>query len=331
MTGGMKVTKLDNLISLIKNKHVYIQTHNYPDQDALASAFGLAALLKNRGINATICYSGQIDKYNTLKMVELIPIPVRRGEELIITAMDEILLVDSQEGNINVKKFPGKIIACIDHHPLQETDSYRFFDIRSTMGSCASIIGEYFMENDIEPEEPVATALTYGIKMDTGNLTRRVSERDVEVFSFLFRRTDDEKLRELDKSSLTKDDLNAYKEAITNLKIYGRLGIVKIGNDYSEAILASISDFLLSLSELDVTLVYAYRVGGLKFSIRSATPLIDAGKAIRWALKGLGDGGGHAVMAAGFIPGLDTETSIYNMSSLVEQRLIQYVAKKVID
>ncbi len=312
MTGGMKVTKLDNLISLRKNKHVYIQTHNYPDQDALASAFGLAALLKNRGINATICYSGQIDKYNTLKMVELIPIPVRRGEELIITATDEILLVDSQEGNINVKKFPGKIIA-------------------STMGSCASIIGEYFMENDIEPEEPVATALTYGIKMDTGNLTRRVSERDVEVFSFLFRRADEEKLRELDKSSLTKDDLNAYKEAITNLKIYGRLGIVKIGNDYSEAILASISDFLLSLSELDVTLVYAYRVGGLKFSIRSATPLIDAGKAIKWALKGLGDGGGHAVMAAGFIPGLDTETSIYNMSSLVEQRLIQYVAKKIID
>lgn len=325
------MTNLEKLLSVIRKNHVYIQTHNYPDQDALASAFGLSALLKEKGIASTICYSGQIDKLNTLKMVELIPIPIRRGEELPITAEDEILLVDSQEGNINVKKFPGKIIACIDHHPLQQTENYRFFDIRSDMGSCASIIGEYYMENGIEPEGAVATALTYGIKIDTANLTRRVSEKDVEVFGFLFKRTEEEKLKELDSSSLRKEDLNAYKEAITNLRIYGRLGIVKIGDNYSEAILASISDFLLSLSELDVTLVYAYRVGGLKFSIRSATPRLDAGRAVRAVLKGLGDGGGHSVMAAGFIPELKTETDISNMASLVEQRLIQYVQKKIID
>ncbi|BCJ97187.1 DHH family phosphoesterase [Anaerocolumna chitinilytica] len=325
------MTNLEKLLSVIKGKHVYIQTHNYPDQDALASAFGLSALLKGMGKDSTICYSGQIDKLNTQMMVELISIPVCKGEALPMTERDEILLVDSQEGNMNVKKFPGKIIACIDHHPIQNTENYLFYDIRSDIGSCSSIIGNYFLENGIEPEEPVATALAYGIKMDTANLTRNVSEMDVEIFYYLFDKVEQEKLNELEGSSLRKEDLNAYKEAITNLKIYGRLGIVRIGNDYSEAILGSISDFLLSLSELDITVVYAYRVGGLKFSVRSQTALVDAGKAIKSALRGIGDGGGHAVMAAGFIPELYGETVIADMSALVEQRLILYVQKKLVD
>jgi nanoRNase/pAp phosphatase (c-di-AMP/oligoRNAs hydrolase) len=325
------VTNLEKLLSVVKRTHVYIQTHNYPDQDALGSAFGLAALLKEKGVDSTICYSGQIDKLNTQKMVELIPIPVCIGEGLPMTGEDEILLVDSQEGNINVKKFPGKIIACIDHHPRQQTEKYRFSDIRGDVGSCCAIIGDYFLENGIEPEEAVATALAYGIKMDTANLTRNVSEMDIEIFYYLFDKIESEKLNELEGSSLRKEDLNAYKEAIINLKIYGRLGIVRIGDDYSEAILGSISDFLLTLSELDITLVYGYRVGGLKFSIRSGTPLVDAGKAIKAALRGVGDGGGHAVMAAGFIPELQGEAEIADMSSLVEQRLIQYVHKKLID
>lgn len=325
------MTNLEKLLSVVNRTHLYIQTHNYPDQDALGAAFGLSALLKAKGVGSTICYSGQIDKLNTQKMVELIPIPVYKGEGLPMTEEDEILLIDSQEGNINVKKFPGRIIACIDHHPRQQTESYRFADIRSDVGSCSAIIGDYFLENRIEPEEAVATALAYGIKMDTANLTRGVSEMDVEIFRYLFNKVEAEKLNELEGSSLRKEDLNAYKEAITNLKIYGRLGIVKIGDDYPEAILGSISDFLLTLSELDITVVYAYRVGGLKFSVRSGTPLVDAGKAVKSALRGLGDGGGHAIMAAGFIPELHGETVIADMSALVEQRLILYVQKKLID
>ena len=48
------MTKLEELIKIIGNESVYIQTHNYPDQDALASAYGLKYLLEAKGINATI-------------------------------------------------------------------------------------------------------------------------------------------------------------------------------------------------------------------------------------------------------------------------------------
>ena len=54
--------------------YVYIQTHNFPDPDAIASAFGLQELLKLRGIHATICYKGKIDRYSTDKLREILDI-----------------------------------------------------------------------------------------------------------------------------------------------------------------------------------------------------------------------------------------------------------------
>ena len=46
------MTKLDELVTQINREHVYIQTHNFPDPDAIASAFGLQELLTLRGIHA---------------------------------------------------------------------------------------------------------------------------------------------------------------------------------------------------------------------------------------------------------------------------------------
>lgn len=320
---------LDKLVKTITGSHVYIQTHNYPDQDALASSFGLQVLLENRNIQSTICYSGQIDKYNTQKMVELLPMIILNNEEFVMEEKDEIILVDSQMGNRNVYNFPGRIIACIDHHPMQEVQDYEFYDIRSHMGACATIIGQYFLEERIEISKDAATALVYGIKMDTGNLSRKVTELDVEVFSLLYKLADQDKLHNIESSSLRKEDLRAYQEAIANLKIYGRIGIAKIGNHYSEAILGSVSDFLLTLAEIDITLIYSYRMGGLKFSVRSSSPGIDAGILIKYAVDNLGDGGGHGTMAAGFIPGLRTELEINDMGALVEQRVIEFVTKNL--
>ena len=64
---------------------------------------------------------------------------------------------------------------------------------------------------------------------------------------------------------------------------------------------AVISDFLLSLVEVDVAVVYSVRKDGWKFSVRSEVNEVDAGKLIAAALEGIGSGGGHAFMAGGII------------------------------
>lgn len=53
------MTKLEELLKQINRKHVYIQTHNFPDPDAIASALGIQELLKHNGISSTICYKGK--------------------------------------------------------------------------------------------------------------------------------------------------------------------------------------------------------------------------------------------------------------------------------
>lgn len=40
------MTKLQELLKQINRKHVYIQTHNFPDPDAIASALGIQELIK---------------------------------------------------------------------------------------------------------------------------------------------------------------------------------------------------------------------------------------------------------------------------------------------
>ena len=84
---------------------------------------------------------------------------------------------------------PHDEVAVIDHHEFCGDKGYRFMDIRPEAGSCSAIIADWFFENNIEPPRHVATALLYGIFMDTDNLTRGVSDIDINMFYKLYIRS----------------------------------------------------------------------------------------------------------------------------------------------
>lgn len=319
------MSKLDELMRTIKNDSVYVQMHNYPDQDAIASAMGLKVLLEEKGVKATICYKGEIDKYNTLKMIESLGIEIYRIDKLTMSEQDEIIIVDGQKGSVNMYEFEGKEIACIDHHRKLDEYVYEYSDIRSNVGACSSIIASYFLENEIEVDQRVATALVYGIKVDTANLSRGVSDTDIDMFCYLYKRASVTMLKQFENNSLKMQDLNSYVRAISDLRLYKDIGVADAGNDCPEAMIGTVSDFLLTLSEVDFTLVYSYRANGLKCSVRSEEKLLDACYIIKRALKGLGDGGGHATMAAGFIPNIQEEIKAKQMAMVVEERVINII------
>lgn len=306
------------MMEYLKGRQVYIQTHNFPDPDAIGSAFGLAGILRHFGIGSTLCYVGQIDRVNTKKMTELCRIQILSEEEIVSTMKtdDPIICVDSQKGGGNIKDLPGNEIACIDHHPLIEGADYRFLDVRKT-GSCATMIAEYYQEFSIVPETAEATALLYGLKMDTLHFTRGVTEADIRMFAFLFPLASREILTQLTSNTMEFQDLRAYGSAIENIFVYDRVGFAGIPFSCQDAQIAIVSDFILSLEDVDVSVIYATRKDGIKFSVRSEAPAIDAGKLTAEALQGLGSGGGHSFMAGGIIfrqnietLGLDPDTSI---------------------
>ena len=48
------MTKFEELLQQINRQHVYIQTHNFPDPDAIASAYGMKRMVAKSGIEASI-------------------------------------------------------------------------------------------------------------------------------------------------------------------------------------------------------------------------------------------------------------------------------------
>ena len=320
------MTKLQELLQVITKKVVFIQTHNYPDQDALATAHGLKILLEHFGKQAIVCYKGEIDKYNTIKMIELLKLDVTPADSIEFRDDDETILVDCQQGNSNVKAYLGKVIGCIDHHTLQDTSGYLFHDIRPEVGACASIIAEYFLENEIPVDRLLATTLTYAIRMDTNLLSRGVTDFDLDHFVRLYRKSDKEILQRLDTCTLQLRDLFTYHYAIEHVRLYHNVALVDLGADCSEAILGQISDFLLTLREVDLVFSHSFRGGGVKFSVRSTRSDIDASEVVRKALETFGDGGGHTTMAAGFVPDVKNANAAATISSIAEERVLNYVA-----
>ncbi|MBR3533686.1 MAG: DHH family phosphoesterase [Clostridiales bacterium] len=291
-----------DLIDHCRGHHVYIQTHNFPDPDAIASGYGLQQLFKYFGIESTICYVGRIDHLSTRKMTESLGIDIRSKEEFIsgMSPDDYIICVDSQKGAGNIEDLEGDEIAAIDHHPLKENGNMFFSDIR-IVGSCATIIAGYFRELGVPVDVNIATALLYGLKTDTLNLTRGVTEEDIDVYGFLFAYADESIIQKLVKNSMEFDDLRAYGDAIKNMVLYDNVGFAKIEFSCPDALVAIVADFILSLIEVEVAVVYATRDDGWKFSVRSEIPSVDAGILTASALNGIGSGGGHSFMAGGMI------------------------------
>ncbi len=319
------MTKLEELLKEINREHVYIQTHNFPDPDAIASAYGLQRLLAHRGVKSTICYKGKIDRYSTEKLTELMQIEFLNVDELesVLQDEDEVILVDAQKGNSNIINITGDEIICIDHHPYNDKYQYRFMDIRPEVGACATMIAQYFYENNVPMDEKIATALTYGIRIDTNNLSRGISKLDMEMICQMYDLCDYDIIHMLENSTLCFEDLVAYSKAISSIEVYDNVSFADTGDDCP--VIANISDFMLALKEVTFSVVYSRKDGGIKLSARSEKTSLDAGKIIEKALEGIGNGGGHASMAGGFVPFEGSEQEEVVLMDSIKERFVAVI------
>ncbi len=310
--------KLDDLVALCQGYPVYIQTHNFPDPDAIASAFGLQRLLALYKVESKLCYDGRIDKLSASKMLDAFHIDMAPYESLKaqMKETDRIICVDTQKHAGNVTDFIGDEVACIDHHPTFVPIKYRYQDIRIT-GACAALIAEYYSLSGNKPDRDTATALLYGIKMDTLNLTRGVTELDVDMIGFLFPYCDPDMLSDLERNNMEFSDLKAYGAAIENIELYDKIGVSCVPFSCPDALVAILSDFILALIEVEVAIVASFREDGIKLSVRSEDPDIHAGNLLHEALADIGSGGGHATMGGGFI----TKESIPKLGNYPKERI----------
>lgn len=293
--------ELDSLINVIKGHRVFIQTHNFPDQDAIASAYGLQVLLEEFGIVTVICHHGNIDRTATANMVSEFGIKMSTDLDLKdMTDKDYIITVDSQKGNSNIRDLPGNEVACIDHHPVFcDISGYIFKDIR-IVGSCATIIADYYRQNNIEMPSNVATALLYGLKCDTRDFTRGVTQLDVDIYGYLFPKSNMQLIRHFQSGEIQYEELNAFSDTMRNIDIFNGIAFAFLDFECADSFMATVSDFILNIDAVNFAVVYTRKKDGFKFSVRSEYDVLDAGQIISEALRNIGTGGGHKSMAGGY-------------------------------
>ena len=318
--------KLSERITLLKGHRVFIQTHNFPDPDAIASAYGLQVLLERFKIPTTICHHGNIERTATANMVAEFGIKMVVASDLAdMTSEDYIITVDSQKGNANILDLVGDEVACIDHHPTFCPADYKYKDIR-LVGSCATLIADYYMSYKIDMPQDVATALLYGLKMDTADFTRGVTGLDIDVYRYLFPRADNQLIRKFQSGVIQYDELEAFVDAMKNIDIYNGVAFAFLNFQCADAFVATVSDFILNLDVVTFAVVYSRREKGFKFSIRSELDELNAGTIAAEALQDVGSGGGHRSMAGGFAE----ESKILDIS-IEFNRVIQNLFLDVID
>ena len=320
MTDGMSVPEnkaARELKTLLEGRpgRLFIQTHNFPDHDAVASAFALQQLLKAWGLAADLIFDGEIQRESLKTAISALGIRIRPWKEVSPEESDSILVVDGCKGARNVTDLPGEEIAVLDHHQVECPESVSFVDIRPSYGACSTLLFEYWKQAGLVPSREVATALMIGLNMDTALMTRDVSRNDVEAYSALYSGADMRMVNSILRNYIQVKDLAFFRKAIDAVVIRDTFAFCWFPDGCNQNLLGILGDFLLSLEEAEFIVLAARNRGRINLSVRSENPRWNAALIVEEVLRGRGFGGGHADMAGGIL----TEGESFNPEALREE------------
>jgi nanoRNase/pAp phosphatase (c-di-AMP/oligoRNAs hydrolase) len=308
-----------------------ILTHDNPDPDSIAAAAALSKMLRQAFRHSvTIAYGGIIGRAENQEMVRVLGIRLSHIRHLNWRHYRHFALVDCQPqtGNnqLPADKTPDLVF---DHHPIRRaTRSARFTDIRTQYGATATILAEYLLASGVEFDKPTATALGYAIRSETQDFGREFSGPDKAVFDVLFRQIDIRALARIQMPRLPITYFKNLHQALENLTTVSTLVVSHMGSIEQPDIVPEIADLLLRLEGKTwsfCTGVYGER---LYLSLRTTNPRADAGKMIRRLLGKNGKGGGHGMLAGGWMDlGEKQGHDIQKVQEQLASRLAKFLKK----
>ncbi|PHQ46657.1 RNA-binding protein, partial [Halorubrum sp. C3] len=159
-TPGVRFRRL-----LADEDEITVLMHPNPDPDAMSAAVGVASLAAQVDVDATVQYPGQIRHQENRAFRTVLDLELEPIEHVSDLAAESVVLVDHNEP----RGFAGADgvlpTAVVDHHPGDGAGE-SFTDVRTDYGATASVVAEYFQDNDAVPVPPdkhaseTASALT---------------------------------------------------------------------------------------------------------------------------------------------------------------------------
>lgn len=294
------------LQDLLNYNPIVIQCHNIPDADAVASAYGVYKYLVSKGKETTMIYAGkeEISKANLKLMCQELEIPieyVKEQPEILNVKNSLLLTVDCQYGAKNVDRFEAPHVAVIDHHRI-ETEEAEMSMILPSYGACSTIIWKLLLDEgfNVNEDDKLATALYYGLYMDTKELSEIVYPVDRDAADQLYH--NNMQILMFKNSNISLSELETAGLALLRYSYNDDYNFaVAKANECDPNILGIVSDFIIQVDSIEVCVVYSKIAGGYKFSVRSCVRKVDASELSAFLADKIGSGGGHYDKAGGFI------------------------------
>lgn len=303
-----------------------VVAHDNPDPDAIASAVALVDLAESVGVEADACYFGEISHQENRAMVNLLDLDLRNlGDDESLEEFAAFALVDHSRPGVN-DGLPEdlEVDLVIDHHPPRGPVPGAFVELREHVGATSTILTEHVDRFDIEFDPSTATALLYGIRIDTDDFTRETSPADFHAASILFDHADASLLEQIERPTVEGETLETIARAIKNRVQYGSVVVASVGRLSNRDALPQAADQLLAMDGVDTTLVFGFRNEMAFLSARSRANDVDLGETLRDAFDRIGSAGGHADMAGaqlevGILGDVDEEEEVDSIVSVVEE------------
>ena len=293
----VRFKKLRKILKAVKGK-MAIVCHDNPDPDCLASALALKILCEYHEIECDVLYGGKIDHQQNRAFVNLLGLNLTHVPDKIDTSeYEKIAFIDHSGDNCTIMPEKGRVHIIIDHHQTNNIPkNVDFVDVK-IIGATSTILTEYLVLAGIELNSLLATALMYGIIVDTANFRRGVTHDDIEVLKMLLEYVDFDVLDKVETSTISLETMDVLAKAIKNRRVEGSYLISNVGFVTARDSLPQAADYLLKLEGLSTIVIFGVFENSVEISARSNDVRVNTGEVMKTAFSDLGKTGGHSSSA----------------------------------
>jgi nanoRNase/pAp phosphatase (c-di-AMP/oligoRNAs hydrolase) len=245
---------------------------DFPDPDALSSAWTYQLIAQEYEIQCDIVYAGTLSHQENIALVKLTGLPAQRWTVQAAKSKDLSMytgcaLIDNQGTTsqlLSVIQDSGiPIAAIVDHHSLQGDLKAEFVDLRPTVRATATIFTQYLQAGLLKLDSSVgqhikcATALMHGLRSDTDRLMQ-AQEDDFIAAAYLSRFYDVQLLNAILQANRSKRVMDVIERSLKNRMVQNNFSIAGVGYlryDDRDAI-PQAADFLVTEENVHTAVVY---------------------------------------------------------------------------
>ncbi len=267
-----KSEELHETLLAHRNERQLVILQDFPDPDALSSAWAYQLIAQQYDIKCEIIYAGTLSHQENIALVKLTGLPAQRwtiqtlkGKDL--SSYHGYVLIDNQGTTSQLMSvvtqagIPSVVI--IDHHSFQGELKSEFLDIRPSVRATATIFTQYLqtgllnLDNSNSQHVKCATALMHGLRSDTNRLMQ-AQEEDFMAAAYLSRFCDAQLLNAVLQANRSKRVMDVIERALKNRMVQNNFSIAGVGYlryEDRDAI-PQAADFLVTEENVHTAVVY---------------------------------------------------------------------------